>query len=118
MVIPVSSIYLATDERSQDGLRYLRENQALLFDDLVEQEDRRAFGWPLLFTDVTALVEQHSAHILSAFAHDSNCIYSYRARRGLFLWACHKLSCRRHPQPTGWLRMRPKDCFIRWRGPS
>jgi hypothetical protein len=66
--ISVFSIYLATDERSQDGLRYLREHKALLFDDLVNQEDRRAFGWPLLFTDVTALVEQQSAYILSAFA--------------------------------------------------
>jgi len=97
MVIPVSSIYLATDERSQDGLRYLQENQALLFDDLVEQEDRRAFGWPLLFTDVTALVEQQSAYILSAFTRGSNCTDSYRARRGLFLCTRHELSRRRHP---------------------
>jgi hypothetical protein len=66
MTISISSIYLATDERSEDGLRYLREHKALLFDDLVEKEDRRAFGWPLLYTDVTALVEQQSGYILSA----------------------------------------------------
>jgi hypothetical protein len=97
MVIPVFSIYLATDERSEDGLRYLREHKALLFEDLVEKEDRRAFGWPLLFTDVVALVEQQGVNILSAFTHGSNWICSYRARRGLFLWTLHELTCRRHP---------------------
>jgi hypothetical protein len=66
MVNPVSSFYLATDERNQGALRYLREQKALLFDDLVEQEDRRAFGWPLLFTDVIGLVEQQGVYTLSA----------------------------------------------------
>jgi hypothetical protein len=104
--MPVSSIYIATDERSEDGLRYLQEHKALLFDDLVEKEDRREFGWPLLYTDVTALVEQQSAYIISAFTHGSNCICSYRTRRRLFLCTRHELSCRRHSQPTGWLRVR------------
>lgn len=54
------SIYLATDERSPEGLQYLREHKAILFDDIVKQEDRREFGWPLLFSDIVALVEQQS----------------------------------------------------------
>ncbi|PVG04811.1 hypothetical protein CPB86DRAFT_18038 [Serendipita vermifera] len=52
------SIYLATDERSEEGLQYLRQNGAILFNDLMTQEDRRQFGWGLLFSDVVALVEQ------------------------------------------------------------
>lgn len=55
-------LYLATDERSPDGLKYLEEHKAVLFDDLVTKEDRREFGWPLLYTDVVALVEQQSTY--------------------------------------------------------
>lgn len=53
-----SFIYLATDERSEEGQRMLRESHMVLFSDLVTMTDRRDFGWPLLYSDVIALVEQ------------------------------------------------------------
>lgn len=39
-------------------MRYIREHGALLFDDLVTVYDRREFGWPIMLSDVVALVEQ------------------------------------------------------------
>jgi hypothetical protein len=54
----VGSIYLATDERDPAAIQYLRNNSVILFRDLLSLQDRREFGWPLLFTDVVALVEQ------------------------------------------------------------
>lgn len=50
--------YLATDERSQDGLQYARQNGAIFISDLITFEDRQFVGWPLLVTDVLALLEQ------------------------------------------------------------
>lgn len=52
-------VYIATDERDQNGLQYLRASRAVLFEDLVTVDDRREFGWPILFSDVAALVEQN-----------------------------------------------------------
>jgi hypothetical protein len=37
---------------------YLRLQGALRIDDLLVPEDRQLFGWPLLLTDVVALVDQ------------------------------------------------------------
>ena len=45
-------------------------------EDILTVEDRRSFGWPLLFTDVLAVIEQNLAvesaffygHVLSSFA--------------------------------------------------
>lgn len=51
-------IYLATDERDEQAIRYLGENGVKLFNDLVSFDDRREFGWPLLFSDTISLVEQ------------------------------------------------------------
>ncbi|KAG8903164.1 hypothetical protein FRB99_003665 [Tulasnella sp. 403] len=55
---PGDSFFLATDERSPEGLEYLRTHGALLTLDLMTIEDRREFGWPIMLTDVIALVEQ------------------------------------------------------------
>ena len=53
-----SSFYLATDERSPEGLQYARQNGAVFIGDLITFEDRQFVGWPLLVTDVLALLEQ------------------------------------------------------------
>lgn len=51
-------IFIATDERNRTALKYIREHGVLLFDDLVTVNDRREFGWPIMLSDVVALVEQ------------------------------------------------------------
>ena len=56
----MSSVYLATDERNEENLEWLRKNRATLFSDLIAPVDREQFGWPLLFTDIIGLVEQQS----------------------------------------------------------
>jgi hypothetical protein len=50
--------FVATDERNPDTLRKFAAAGAVFMSDLVTREDRQAFGWPLMFTDVMALVEQ------------------------------------------------------------
>ncbi|KAF9520537.1 hypothetical protein BS47DRAFT_1287025 [Hydnum rufescens UP504] len=50
--------YLATDERSPEGLEYVREHGAVLAMDILTPEDQRLVGWPLLVTDVLAVLEQ------------------------------------------------------------
>lgn len=80
--------YLATDERSPEGLKYLRSHGAVLTHDLLLPEDRRLVGWPLLQTDVLALVEQSVmaqaaffyAHALSSVAGG---VVNMRGARGL-----------------------------------
>ena len=52
------AIYLATDETDPAALEYLRNNSVILFKDITTIQDRREFGWPLMYTDVVALVEQ------------------------------------------------------------
>jgi hypothetical protein len=51
-------IYIATDETDPAALDYLRNNSVILFQDITTIHDRREFGWPLMYTDVVALVEQ------------------------------------------------------------
>jgi len=51
-------IFIATDERNRTALEYIKEQGALFFEDLVTVNDRREFGWPIMFSDVVALVEQ------------------------------------------------------------
>ncbi|KAG9125975.1 hypothetical protein FRC07_005383 [Ceratobasidium sp. 392] len=57
--------YLATDARTSQNKKYMRENGAILIDDLLTLEDRQAFGWSIMLTDVLAVLEQsvlsHSA---------------------------------------------------------
>jgi hypothetical protein len=79
--------YVATDERDPDALRVIRDAGGVFLTELLEMDDRRTFGWPLMLTDVRALVEQallaHSAyfygHILSSYAGR---IANMRAARG------------------------------------
>jgi len=68
--------YIATDARDPDELRIVADAGAVFLWDLLTIEDRRAFGWPLMFTDVRAVVEQavlaHGGffygHSMSSFA--------------------------------------------------
>ncbi|KAF8555820.1 hypothetical protein OG21DRAFT_1410330 [Imleria badia] len=50
--------YIATDERDPNNLQFLRDQGAVLITDLLTNEDHREYGWPILLTDVLALVEQ------------------------------------------------------------
>jgi len=79
--------FVATDERDPDAQRKIAAAGAVFMDDLLTIDDRRAFGWPLMITDVRALVEQqvlaHSAffygHAMSSLA---GAIMNLRAARG------------------------------------
>lgn len=83
----MSRFFLATDERDTEAVAYLRNHSAVLIYDLLTIEDRRAIGWPMLFTDILALVEQSLAvqsaffygHSLSSFAGG---VLNMRAARG------------------------------------
>lgn len=88
LTIPVLRFYLATDERSPEGLEYIRSHGGVLITDLLLPEDRRIVGWPLLFTDVLAELEQSImaqaaffyAHAMSSVAGG---VVNLRAARGL-----------------------------------
>jgi len=60
-------IFIATDERNRTALNSIREHGVLLFDDLVTVNDRREFGWPIMLSDVVALVEQAALGIGAGF---------------------------------------------------
>ncbi|KAG9043074.1 hypothetical protein FS837_010058 [Tulasnella sp. UAMH 9824] len=68
--------FLATDERFANNIIWLRQNKAVLISDLLTPQDHQKFGWPLMITDVLALLEQvvisHSyyfyAHAMSSLA--------------------------------------------------
>ena len=85
--LPDDRFYVATDERDPDALRVISEAGGVFLGELLEMEDRRAFGWPLMLMDVRALVDQlvltHSAyfygHTISSF---SGRIANMRAARG------------------------------------
>jgi hypothetical protein len=85
--LPDDRFYVATDERDPDAVRVIRDAGGVFLNELLEMEDRRAFGWQLMLTDVRALVEQsllaHSAyfygHALSSYAGR---IANMRAARG------------------------------------
>ncbi|KAG8806486.1 hypothetical protein FRC17_004968, partial [Serendipita sp. 399] len=81
-------IYLATDERDEASIKYLKEHKAILFNDVVTMDDRRKFGWGLLFTDIISLAEQQIighgssyfyAHAMSSVAGG---IVNFRAANG------------------------------------
>jgi hypothetical protein len=86
--LPEDRFYVATDERNTDALRVISDAGGVFLTDLLEMEDRRTFGWPLMLTDVRALVEQsvlaHSAyfygHKLSSYAGR---VANMRAARGV-----------------------------------
>ena len=85
--LPDDRFYISTDERDPEALQVIRDAGGVFLSDLLEIEDTRTFGWPLMLTDVRALVEQallaHSAyfygHMLSSF---SGRIENMRAARG------------------------------------
>ena len=85
--LPNDRFYVATDERDPDALRVFSEAGGVFLSELLEMEDRREFGWQLMFTDVRALVEQsllaHSAYFygqkMSSFAGR---VANLRAARG------------------------------------
>jgi len=85
--LPEDRFYVATDERDPDALRVISDAGGVFLTELLEMEDRRKFGWPLMLTDVRALVEQmvlvHSAyfygHMKSSY---TGRIANMRAARG------------------------------------
>lgn len=82
-----SRFYIATDEREPGNLTYLADHGAVLIYDLLTIEDRRAFGWQLMITDIVALVEQATlaraayfyGHAMSSVAGG---VINIRAARG------------------------------------
>lgn len=81
------SFYVATDERDPTSLDTISSHGAIFLNDLITMDDRRIFGWPLMITDVRALVEQallsrssyFYAHAMSSVAGG---IVNMRAARG------------------------------------
>jgi hypothetical protein len=79
--------YVATDERDPTSRQVIADGGAIFITDLLTMDDRRRYGWPLMITDVLALVEQrllvHSAffygHAMSSLA---GVISNMRAARG------------------------------------
>jgi hypothetical protein len=79
--------FVATDERDPDARRMIAAAGAVFMSDLLTMEDRQAFGWSLMITDVMALVEQqvlvHSnffyGYGLSSFG---GAVVNMRASRG------------------------------------
>jgi len=74
--LPNDRFYVATDERDPDAVEVIRKEGGVFLSDLLTMNDRRKYGWPLLLTDVRAVVEQsllaHSAYfygnLMSSFA--------------------------------------------------
>ena len=64
--LPNDRFYVATDERDPDAVEVIRKEGGVFLSDLLTMNDRRRYGWPLLLTDVRAVVEQsllaHSAY--------------------------------------------------------
>ncbi|KAF9511689.1 hypothetical protein BS47DRAFT_1468488 [Hydnum rufescens UP504] len=80
--------YLATDERTPDGLQYIREHGGVLAMDILTPEDRRLVGWPLLLTDVLAILEQvvmsHGAYFYAhAMSSVAGGVVNMRGARGM-----------------------------------
>jgi hypothetical protein len=74
--LPDDHFYVSTDERNPDAVEVIRKERGVFLSDLLTIEDRRKYGWPLMLTDVRAVVEQsllaHSAyfygHLMSSYA--------------------------------------------------
>lgn len=85
--LPLTRYYIATDERDPENLKYLRDQGAILIADLLTKEDHRELGWPILVTDVLALVEQavmsHAAYFYAhAFSSVAGGVMNLRAGMG------------------------------------
>lgn len=84
---PGDPFFVMTDERSEAGLAVLRRQHAILVQDLLQPEDSERFGWPIIYTDVLALVEQtlaaHSDYFVGqAFSSVAGGVVALRAVRG------------------------------------
>ncbi len=85
--LPDDRFYVATDERDPDALRIFSEAGGVFLTELLEMEEIRAFGWPLMLTDVRALVEQsllaHSAYFYGSQSSSfAGRVANLRAARG------------------------------------
>lgn len=84
---PEDPFFVATDERDPDARRKIAAAGALFMSDLLTMENRQTFGWPLMITDVVAMVEQQVlvrsgffyGHRLSSLA---GAVVNMRAGRG------------------------------------
>ncbi|KAG8923727.1 hypothetical protein FRC02_010958 [Tulasnella sp. 418] len=84
---PGDPFYLATDEKDPKAQKWLREQGAVLIDDLLTIQDRQEFGWSLIVTDVLGVLEQailgrsyyFYAHAMSSVAGGA---VNLRAARG------------------------------------
>jgi hypothetical protein len=93
---PDDPFYVATDERDPEAVEVIRREGGVFLLDLLTMEDRHEFGWPLLLTDVRAIVEQsmlaHSAyfcgHLMSSY---SGAILNERAVLGADRRTAHML---------------------------
>ena len=84
---PDDWFYVATDERDPEAVEVIRGEGGVFLLDLLTIEDRREFGWPLLLTDVRAVLEQsmlaHSAYFCGHFMSSySGAIMNKRAALG------------------------------------
>ncbi|KZV61940.1 hypothetical protein PENSPDRAFT_270835 [Peniophora sp. CONT] len=84
---PDDPFYLATDERDPEALRTFAQGGALRLADLLTMDDQRELGWPLMLTDIRALVDQEvlarSAYFSgSALSSVAGGIINMRAARG------------------------------------
>jgi hypothetical protein len=84
--------FIATDERDPDALENFVAAGAVFLSDLLTEDDRQTFGWPLMFTDLAAVVEAAGA----------------RPRR-LFLRALRELVRRRYREYAREPWCRPTD---------
>jgi hypothetical protein len=92
--LPDDRFYVATDERDPDALRVIKDAGGVFLTELLEMDDRRTFGWPLMLMDVRSLVEQsvlaHSAyfygHKMSSY---TGRIANMRAARGADVRTTH-----------------------------
>lgn len=82
--------FLATDERDPQALAIARAKNATRFSDLIESTPqlRRLSGWPMMYTDVLALVEQEimarSAFFFAyAYSSVSGGVVNLRSLRGM-----------------------------------
>ncbi|KAI0308959.1 hypothetical protein OF83DRAFT_1072749, partial [Amylostereum chailletii] len=85
--LPTDPFYVATDERDPEALAAIAEHGAIFMPDLLDMDDLREFGWPLMLTDYRAVVEQHLlAHSAFFYAHGMSSvaggIVNMRAARG------------------------------------
>jgi hypothetical protein len=85
--LPDDPFCIATDERAPSAREVIADAGAVFISDLLTLEDRRRFGWPLMITDVLALIEQrllvHSAFFYGqAMSSLAGVITNMHAARG------------------------------------